>query len=110
MEINLHTQTKIALDKFTNLDFPIQELVKLENKTKIVKYRKGDYFVKINEKSYVMAFIQKGLFRIFITDKTGKEVTKNFLGDGYFMGALTSLYSGSESLTNDLEKAVNHID
>lgn len=100
MDANIHLQTKIALDGFTNLNFPIEELYKLENNTKIVKYCKDDYFVKANERSNVISFIQKGLFRIFITDKDGKEVTKNFLGDGYFMGALTSLYSGKESLTN----------
>jgi CRP-like cAMP-binding protein len=44
-----------------------------------------------------MCFVEKGLFRLFYTDRNGKDFTKNFKSAGQFMAAKASLLLRSPS-------------
>lgn len=100
VEDTMITQVKDSLEKMTAMDFPLDELKKIVPKVTIVAYRKGDYFVRTGEISRVMSFVYNGLFRIYLIGTEGREYTKNFCSEGQFMGAQTSLFTGSFSLTS----------
>jgi len=91
------TLIKKSLEHFAGGDFPIDEIQKLASNTAVKGYSPQEYFLRAGETSRKMCFVEKGLFRLFYTDKNGKDFTKNFKSAGQFMAAKASLLLRSPS-------------
>lgn len=61
---------------------------------------KGAYIAREGEKSWKLAFVQKGVMRAFFRNNAGKEYNKTFFSEGHFVGAYSSLITGQENLIN----------
>jgi len=88
---------KKSLEYFAGGDFPIDEIEKLASNTAVKEYSPQEYFLRAGETGRKMCFVEKGLFRLFYTDRNGKDFTKNFKSAGQFMAAKASLLLRSPS-------------
>lgn len=59
--------------------------------------KKGTYFAREGRIEREFAFLETGLVRVFFRDQQGQEFNKSFFLPGSFIGAFTSLVSGSEN-------------
>jgi len=50
-------------------------------------YKRNEYFSTIEEPSTSIAFVAKGLFRLYIIDREGNEATLNFRGENTTMSS-----------------------
>ena len=55
-------------------------------------YKKNEYFSTIEEPSQLMAFVAKGLFRMFFINRKGKEITFGFFGENTFMSSYAGIF------------------
>jgi len=55
--------------------------------TKLIKFKKGQYFVKIGDVPDKMGFILSGLFRVFYITEQGDERIIVFRNENYFLSA-----------------------
>jgi len=62
----------------------INEFISLGTKK---KYKKNEYFSTIKNPSRLMAFVEKGLFRVYIIDREGNEATLNFRSENMPMSS-----------------------
>ena len=55
-------------------------------------FKKKEYFSTIKEPSQLIAFVAKGLFRMFFIDRKGKEITFGFFGENTFMSSYAGIF------------------
>jgi CRP-like cAMP-binding protein len=60
-------------------------------------YKKNDFFLKDKSIAKYIAFVVRGAFREFYTDKAGREYNKTFCFPGQFTGSYYDLTSGKPS-------------
>lgn len=82
---------KKTLEHLAGADFPFDDVEVLISNARITKYSADEYFIRAGETSRKSGFVTEGLFRIFYTDREGKDYTKNFKCAGQFMGSQASL-------------------
>jgi len=82
---------KKSLEHFAGIDFPFTDIETLASSAVIAQYSPDEYFLSAGETSRRVGFVVEGLFRLFYTDRAGKDYTKNFKSSGQFVGALASL-------------------
>ena len=88
---------KKSLEHFAGIDFPLDGTEKLVSNTVVKEYSPQEYFLRAGETSRKLCFVEKGLFRLFYTNRNGKDFTKNFKSAGQFMSAKASLLLRSPS-------------
>ena len=91
---------KKSLEHLAGVDIPFEDIKMLVSNAVFIKYSADEYFLRSGETSRKIGFIAEGLFRLFYTDFTGKDYTKNFKTTGQFMGALASLLLRTPSRLN----------
>jgi CRP-like cAMP-binding protein len=69
-----------------------EHIVEYLNSTKKEIYKRNDYFSTINDPSTSIAFIAKGLFRVYIIDREGNEATLNFRGENMPMSSYGAIF------------------
>ena len=90
----------VSFNKYMNeIDFSEFKKLFLE-KGKSVKIKKKDYFVRQNEPSKYVGFIESGIFRYTRTDSTGKEHIVGYSFTEDFVCDYPSLIKKSNSLSN----------
>lgn len=80
-----------ALEKYIQSYFgiPIDDLQKISSFFELVKFKKGEYFLKSGRISDRLGFVQSGIVREFVY-ADGKEITKWISTEGYFTVDLSS--------------------
>ena len=70
---------------------PTEQWVDFESKFSERHLAKGDYLIEAGDSVLEFGFILKGLFRLFYTDKNGKEQIKAFRKDHELIGAYAEM-------------------
>lgn len=65
-----------------------------------VNLRKGVYFATEGKQAYEIGFLTNGVMRAFYRSKDGQEYNKTFFTDNEFLGAYTSLITGTPNKIN----------
>lgn len=89
--INMFYET---LSRFT--EFSHENLTKLTDIMHTQTIKKGDYFIKMDDRPEKFAFINDGLFRVYCISKEGKEVTLSFRNRGQFIAPYTPVLFNKE--------------
>ena len=76
---------------------PNIEINKFQNRLKVRKVLKGEYFIKEGDIPRKFAFNCEGLFRYFYIDKNGNESTKSFLMENDFLISYSAMYQNRAS-------------
>jgi CRP-like cAMP-binding protein len=66
-------------------EIPEEQLREFISISKILKLKKGEFFVKADEKPDRMAFILSGIFRVFYVTPSGQERTLVFRDENHFL-------------------------
>ena len=70
---------------------PQEQWLEFESKFSERALAKGDYLIEAGDTGLEFGFILKGLFRLFYTDKNGKEQIKAFRKDHELIGAYAEM-------------------
>lgn len=73
----------------------IEELVESFSEKRLVK--RNHIFLQPSDSCGFIAFIEKGLFRVYFYDKNGKEITTWFSYEGMIITDLWSFYTGKKA-------------
>lgn len=60
--------------------------------------KKGEVFARRGEHSKQFAFVEEGVLRAYYTKDNGEQYNKTFFTKGYFVGAYSSLITGTQNL------------
>jgi len=71
----------------TTENFSDKEIDSLVKKLVRAEYRANEHFSTPNAPNTYIAYIAKGLFRLYLIDQYGKEATHDFTGEGLFMSS-----------------------
>jgi len=85
VENNAFFSFKNLLDEFAEI--PEKQINDFVNLTEKKIYLKNEFFSTIENPSALMAFVEKGLFRVYIIDKEGNEATLNFRSENMPMSS-----------------------
>jgi CRP-like cAMP-binding protein len=85
MEKSLLLDSKKQIEEF--IDFMKEQTKKFFESTVKVTYKRNEYFSTIKNPSTSIAFVAKGLFRVYIIDRDGNEATLNFRGENIPMSS-----------------------
>jgi len=88
MESKLLANYKKMVRKF--IEIPKEQerqLDKFLESAEKITYKRNAYFSTIEEPSASIAFVAKGLFRLYIIDREGNEATLNFRGENTSMSS-----------------------
>lgn len=88
----------IELDLFEKLKINVEIKAELLSQFKLTSYEKGKVFAEYGEYSKRVAFIHSGVMRAFYSKQNGEEYNKTFFVKGSFVGAYSSLVTGSMNL------------
>jgi len=81
---NFGTLIKQLAEPITD-NFSDDEIAGFALQLKKVEYKTGEYFSTPEVPNSSIAYIAKGLFRLYRISKDGNEATHDFTGDGMFM-------------------------
>jgi CRP-like cAMP-binding protein len=70
---------------------PQEQWLEFEAKLSERTYAKGDFLIEAGDIKLELGFIMKGLFRLYYTDKNGKEQIKAFRKDHELVGAYAEM-------------------
>ena len=73
-------------------DVEQENLEKISAHFDLIQLKKNDYYLKENQYSTQLGFVQSGILREFTLDENGKEITKWISTNGYFVVDLVSFY------------------
>lgn len=73
-------------------DVEKENLEKISSYFDLIQFKKNDYYLKENQYSTQLGFVQSGILREFTVDESGKEITKWISTKGYFVVDLVSFY------------------
>jgi CRP-like cAMP-binding protein len=76
---------------------PDEEIGKFLALLKTRNLNKGDFFIKKGEIPQSFAFVVRGLFRYYYTDKRGNVFTKGFFSESTFISSYSALIQKRES-------------
>jgi CRP-like cAMP-binding protein len=79
---------------------PSEEEEKLRAISKVKSVLKGYHFIREGQVPSKFAFVGKGLFRYYYTDKKGNELTKGFFPENSFITAYSAIVKGIGSYYN----------
>lgn len=65
-----------------------------------IALKKGSVFAESGEYSKHIAFVQEGVLRAYYLKSNGEHYNKTFFTKGYFVGAYSSLVTGTRNLIN----------
>jgi CRP-like cAMP-binding protein len=85
MEKSVLLDLKKQIEEFT--DFKEEQIEEFFKSTVKVTYKRNEYFSTVKNPSKSIAFVAKGLFRIYINDQEGNETTLNFKGENMSMSS-----------------------
>jgi len=89
IENNAFFSFKKLIDEFAEIS---EEQINIFlNLTTKKTYKKNEYFSTIKNPSTFMAFVEKGLFRVYIIDREGNEATLNFRSENMPMSSYGAL-------------------
>ncbi|MEO6550273.1 MAG: Crp/Fnr family transcriptional regulator [Ferruginibacter sp.] len=85
---------------FLNTFFPIQQKTwnELMPLFRIKELKKGDYFIREDQKAKEWAFLNSGVVRAFYTNQKDREYTKRFFTSPSIIGSYSSLLTEKPSL------------
>jgi len=91
--LNFGTLIKQLAEPATNnfSDDEVEGFVKL---LKRIEYKTGEFFSTPEAPNPSIAYIAKGLFRLYRISKNGDEATHDFTGDGIFMSPYSAITLG----------------
>ncbi len=95
MDENGIAQLRAVLNRLAAI--PDAQMNALEALLSSAFYHKNEYFVKAGECQPHIGFVVDGLFRLFYTDRKGKEYTKNFFASNHFAAPYSALLQGKPS-------------
>jgi len=84
-------------DKWARI--PIDQWLAFESKLVEKSVNKGEYILQAGDKTLEFGIILSGIFRLYYTDKNGKEQIKAFRGDGELLGAYAEILLNIPSRT-----------
>ncbi len=84
-------------DKWATI--PVDQWLAFESKLVEKSFNKGEYVLQAGDKTLEFGIILKGIFRLYYTDKNGKEQIKTFRRDGELLGAYAEILLNIPSRT-----------
>lgn len=95
-------EEKWTMQMFTTLcEFsvvPANEWSKVLNRLHVIKVKKNDYFIKTGDFPDKLAYIVKGIFRVFYLSESGNESTLVFRAEGRLLSAYSSFLENRNSM------------
>lgn len=82
-------------EKFSFLTF--SDVEEVLSKVKVQKLKKGDFFVRGEEKNNNIAFVKEGLLRYYFIKNSGEEINVFFRQEGTVVAAYQSIFNSSSS-------------
>lgn len=70
---------------------PIEQWMAFESKLVEKSFAKGDYLLQAGDESLEFGIVLTGIFRLYYTDKNGKEQIKTFRRSGELLGAYAEI-------------------
>ena len=86
------------IEPVVNLDS--EEEIRFREITKDKSVSKGYHFIREGQVPTKFAFISKGLFRYYYTDKKGTDLTKGFIPENSFITSYSAIVQGIGSYYN----------
>ena len=78
---------------------PVEQWLAFEAKLIEKSVNKGEYLLQAGDKTLEFGIILNGIFRLYYTDKNGKEQIKSFRRDGELLGAYAEILLNIPSRT-----------
>jgi len=92
--------TKASEHISRTIQLSTEEIAKIDNAFTPREYKKGEYWIGQGTVCNKVAFVQKGILRLFYIDDTGTENTCYFVNEDNFVSAFTSFLTNTPTNEN----------
>jgi len=86
-----------ALSAFMGKEMPREEVEKFASVGELKLFNPNDFFISKGQLPRKIGFVLEGLFRYFYIDTEGREFTRDFWYENYFITAYSALSKGRTS-------------